>query len=390
MAPSFPLVPRSSTSTPSSSSPCTGSLSAASLLVSAGRDHTPGAPLNRPIVPASNFLLGGDRAYARDDGTPTWEALEEVIGSLEDGRCVAFSSGMAGAAAVFDTLTAGSVVVIPDGCYQGVVALAERGEKRGFWRLLRLATDDTEGWIQAAATADLMWLETPSNPLLVVADLRAIAAAPRKPSAVLAVDNTLVTSLQQRPLDLGADVSFQSATKLIGGHSDLLAGVVTVRRPDLHAALLHTRELHGATPGALEAFLAVRGARTMALRLERAQANAGELASRLSRHPAVERTRYPGLPSHPTHAVARDQLGGYGILISFDVVGGAAFADAVCARVKLIRHATSLGAVESTIERRAAVPGQTHLPPSLLRLSVGIESVDELWADLAAALGAKM
>jgi cystathionine gamma-synthase len=229
-------------------------------------------------------------------------------------------------------------------------------------------------------------LESSSNPLLVVADLRAICAAARKPSALLAVDNTFATALNQRPLDLGADLSFQSATKFIGGHSDLLAGVVTVRRDDLLAALRRSRELHGATPGALESFLAVRGARTMALRFERAQSNAMVLADRLSAHPAVACTRYPGLHTHPTHSIARAQLEGYGTIISFDVRGDALAADNVCAHLRLIQHATSLGAVESTIERRAGIAGQQHLPPSLLRLSVGIEHVEDLWADLDAAL----
>lgn len=356
-----------------------------SLLVSAGRDRQPGAPLNRPLVPASNFVLGTERAYARDDGTPTWEALEELVGALEDGHAVAFSSGMAGVAAVFDQLRAGSTVVLPDDCYQGVVGLAQLGQQKGLWRVERLAVDDTAAWVRACGTADLVWLESPSNPLLTVADVRAICAAPRQ--GLVAVDNTFATSLNQRPLDLGADVSFQSATKFIGGHSDLLAGVVTVKRENLRVALRRSRELSGATPGALEAFLAVRGARTMALRLERAQHNAMALAERLAQHPRVARTRYPGLPSHPTHAVAREQLAGFGTILSFDVRGEAAAADAVCARVQLIQHATSLGAVESTIERRAGIPGQEHLPPSLLRLSVGIEDVEDLWADLSAALG---
>ncbi|HYV44485.1 MAG TPA: PLP-dependent transferase [Myxococcaceae bacterium] len=361
-------------------------LSAASLLVVAGRDRRPGSPLNRPPVPASNFILGTERAYSRDDGTPTWEALEEIVGLLEGGHTVAFSSGMAGVAAVFDQLRVGSQVVIPDDCYQGVAGLAEVGKQKGFWEVRRLAVDDTGGWVRACAGADLIWLESPSNPLLAVADLRAICSATRKSTSLLAVDNTFATALNQRPLDLGADISFQSATKLIGGHSDLLTGVVTVRRHDLRAALRRSRELSGATPGALESYLAARGARTMALRLERAQANAMLLAERLHGHPRVARTRYPGLSSHPTHAVAREQLRGFGTVISFDVRGDAAAADAVCSRVNLIHHATSLGAVESTIERRAAIPGQEHLPPSLLRLSVGIEDVDDLWADLTAAL----
>ena len=357
-----------------------------SVLVAAGRDRTPGAPLNRPIIPASNFVLGTDRAYARDDGTPTWEALEEIVGLLEAGRAVAFASGMAGVAAIFDRLPAGSKVVLPHDCYQGVVGLAESGQRKGIWSVARLPVEDTEGWKRACADADLLWLESPSNPLLAVADLVSIGAAPRKAGALLAVDNTFATPLNQRPLDLGADLSFQSATKFIGGHSDLLAGVVTVRRDDLVASLRHSRELNGATPGVLEAFLAVRGARTMALRFERAQANAAVLAERLQKHARVALTRYPGLSSHPTHAIARAQLKGFGTLISFDVRGDAAAADAVCARLELIQHATSLGAVESTMERRAAIPGQGHLPPSLLRLSVGIENVEDLWSDLERAL----
>jgi cystathionine gamma-synthase len=364
-----------------------GLSSAESLLVAAGRDGRPGSPLNIPPVLASNFVLGAERSYARDGGTPTWEALEEIVGSLEEAQSVAFATGMAGVAAVFDQLRAGSCIVLPDDCYQGVTALAEFGRQKGLWSVRRLAVDDTAGWIEAAAESDLLWLESPSNPMLVVADLRAICSAPRKPLALLAVDNTFATSLNQRPLDLGADFSFQSATKYIGGHSDLLAGLVTVRRHDLLAALRKSRELRGATPGALESFLAVRGARTMALRLERAQANAMVLAEHLSSHPAVACTRYPGLSSHATHAIARAQLKGYGTIISFDVRGSAAAADAVCSRVKLIRHATSLGAVESTIERRGRIPGQDHLPPSLLRLSVGIESVGDLRKDLDAALG---
>jgi cystathionine gamma-synthase len=192
--------------------------------------------------------------------------------------------------------------------------------------------------------------------------------------------------LNQRPLMLGADVSVQSATKYIGGHSDLLTGIATVRNESLYKALREVRELQGATPGALETFLAIRGARTMALRLARMQATAMILAQRLAAHPAVVVTRYPGLPTHSGHENARRQMRGFGTIISFDVRGGASETDAVVSRLKLIRHATSLGSVESTIERRAAIPGQEHLPPSLLRLSVGIEDPEDLWRDLESSL----
>lgn len=219
-----------------------------------------------------------------------------------------------------------------------------------------------------------------------MADLEAICAAPRKPGAILAVDNTFATPLNQQPLQFGATVSLQSATKFIGGHSDLLAGVATTKDEALWQALKKSRELTGATPGTLEAFLAVRGARTLALRLERAQSTALKLAERLEKHQLVTCVRYPGLTSHPTHETAKRVLKGFGAIISFDLQGGAEFADRACRNVKLIRHATSLGAVESTIERRAAIPGQGNLPPSLLRMSVGIEDADDLWNDLNAAI----
>jgi cystathionine gamma-synthase len=359
-----------------------------SWLVSAGRDRRPGAPLNVSPCPASNFVLGGPRAYSRDDGTPGWEALEEIVGGLEGGSSVAFASGMAGIAAVFDQVPAGGKVALPDECYQGVAGLANASQGRGRWSVRRIAVADTQGWIRACAESDLIWLESPSNPLLAVAELGTICAAPRRPGAILGVDNTFATPLNQRPLAKGADVAVESATKFIGGHSDLLCGVVTVRDAALLAALRHSRELTGATPGTLEAFLAVRGARTLAVRLERAQRNAMVLAERLARHPAVLIARYPGLPSHPTHETACRELKGFGTVISFDTHGGADGADAVCTRLRLIQHATSLGAVESTIERRAGIPGQEHLPPSLLRLSVGIEAVEDLWSDLDQALRA--
>jgi cystathionine gamma-synthase len=345
--------------------------------------------LNIPPIPASNFVLGEDRSYSRDDGTQGWEALEEIVGGLEGGTSLSFASGMAGVAAIFEQLPTGSVIALPDDCYQGVVGLANAGQNLGRWSVQRVPLSDIAGWVAACGVADLIWLESPSNPLLTVVDLDVICKAPRKRGAILAVDNTFATPLNQRPLSLGADVSVQSATKFIGGHSDLLCGVVTVRDEGLLERVRHARELAGATPGALEAFLAVRGLRTLALRLERAQHNANILADRLSCHPNVSVTRYPGLPSHPTHDAARRQLAGFGTIISFDVRGDAPAADAVCANLQLVQHATSLGSVESTIERRARIPGQQHLPSGLLRLSVGIEAVEDLWADLDQALNAK-
>lgn len=358
----------------------------ASRLVAAGRTHAPGDPLNVPPVLASNFLLGGDGAYARADGSPTWRALEDLVGELEGGDSVAFASGMAAIAAVFEQLPAGSEVVLPADCYQGVAGLAQAGATRGRWRLTRLPLDDTASWQSACGQADLVWLESPSNPLLTIADLAAICESPRKPGAILAVDNTFATPLNQQPLALGADVSVQSATKLIGGHSDLLAGIVTTRQPELHSAIREVRSTTGATPGAMEAFLAVRGARTLAVRLARAQQNAMELATRLEKHPGVELTRYPGLESHPAHQLASRQMQGYGTIIAFDIAGDVAAAERFCTSLALVRHATSLGGVETSVERRGAHTGQEHLPAGLLRMSVGIEDVDDLWDDIEQAL----
>jgi cystathionine gamma-synthase len=356
-------------------------------VVSAGRGAQPGAPLNVPMSPASNFSLGAGRSYSRDDATPGWEALEEVVGGLEGGQAVSFASGMAAVAAVFAGLPVGARVVIPTDCYQAVAALASEGAGAGRWHVTRLAGDDTGGWLAACDEADLLWLESPSNPMLVVADLARICAQPRRrQGATLVVDNTFATPLNQRPLALGADVSITSATKFIGGHSDLLAGIAAVRDPARLEAMRRARGLYGATPGTLEVFLALRGVRTLALRLQRAQQSAHELARRLVQHPNVEQVRYPGLRSHPTHAIAASQLEGFGTIVSFDVRGGGEAADVVCERVRLVCHATSLGAVESTMERRAALLGQEHLPPGLLRLSVGIENVEDLWDDLRQAL----
>lgn len=354
--------------------------------VSAGRPTSVGAALNEPLSPASAFVLGGDREYSRDDSTPTWEAFEAVVGLLEDAEAVAFSSGMAAIAAVFDQLPAGARVVWPDDCYQGVAGMITDGELLGRWTSTRLAVQDTEAWVEAVSTADLAWIESPSNPLLAVADVARISSTPRPPGSILAIDNTMAGPVGQQPLALGVDIAVQSATKHLGGHSDLLAGIATTLRPELADRLRRHRELRGATPGVLEMFLATRGVRTYVLRTTAAAASALALARRLEADNRVEKVRYPGLASHPTHEIATQQLTSFGSIISFDVVGGAAKADEVCHRVRVVRHATSFGAVESTIERRAAIPGQGHLPPQLLRLSVGIEHVEDLWDDLDQAL----
>ena len=364
-------------------------------VICAGRPgHAASEPLNVPVVLASNFHAGttaapgteeDSRAYSRTDATPTWEALETAVGQVEGGHAVAFSSGMAAIAAVLDLLPAGSRIVAPADCYFGVGELLADGQEKGRWAVDRVDLTDTASVQAAVAGADLLWLETPSNPLLEVADLPALCAAGRHAGAIVGVDNTFATPLLQQPLALGADVVVHSATKFIGGHSDLLSGITIARDQALAGRLRHHRGITGATPGALEAFLALRGLRTLALRLDRGQHNAGELARRLDQHPAVIRVRYPGLPGDPGHQTAAAQMTGFGAVLAFEVAD-APTADRLCGALRVIVHATSLGGVESTIERRSKLPGQEHVPPGLLRLSVGCEHIDDLWNDLDTAL----
>ena len=359
-------------------------------VIYAGRPTEAGDPLNVPPIMASNFRLPGDRYYSRSEGTPTQVAFEELMGGLEGGRSLAFSSGMAAVACIFHGLPVGSVLAIPEDPYHAVNGLAVEGEQQGRWTVRRIDLADTEAWIASGQDADLLWLESPANPLMTVADLPAICSAPRKPGCLVAVDSTFATPLVQRPLEYGADVVMQSATKFIGGHSDLLAGVLTTRADDdaLFDDLYHRRIRNGGTIGGLEAFLAIRGARTLSLRMEKSMANAQILAERLERHPEVARVRYPGLASHDTHAHAASFMHGFGAMMSFEVSGTGERASAFVQAAELINNATSLGGIESTMERRALIAGQENMPATLIRFSVGCEHVEDLWRDLDLALTA--
>lgn len=373
------------------------------VVVVGGRPIGSDQPLNVPVVLASTFRAaqarpaaearGTDgaavagREYARNDATVGWEALEAVLGELEGGAAVAFSSGMATIAAVLDLLPVGSRVVAPTDSYTAVRALLSDGQQQGRWSVTLVDVSDTTAAKAAAATADLLWLESPTNPLLQVADLPALCAAARTVGAMVAVDNTFATPLLQQPLALGAHVVVHSATKFIGGHSDLLLGLAAAADTELAARLRRRRELAGATPGAMETYLALRGVRTMAIRLEQGQRSAAELARRLAAHPAVSRVRYPGLPDDPGHTRAAAQMSGFGAVLAFELADATA-ANTVCDTVEVVSSATSLGGVESTIERRAKLPGQEHVPPGLLRLSVGCEHIEDLWDDLGRALAA--
>jgi len=359
----------------------------ATIAARAGRPEAPGAGVNLPISMSSTFREGGEALYGRDDN-PTWEAFESVLGSLEGGRCLAFGSGMAAISAVLETVPIGGTVVVAAGSYNGTRRWCADAAARGRIGVRLVDTTDARAAIAACDGAQLVWLESPTNPCLDLADLAAIAAGARAFGATVAVDNTLATPLLQRPLTLGADVVVHSVTKWLSGHSDLLMGAVVTADDALLEVLRSRRSLFGGIPGSVEAWLALRGLRTLPARLFRAQATAGELACRLAAHPAVSRVRYPGLPDDPGHALASAQMDGPGAMVSFEVAAGPAAADAACAAFEVLTPGTSLGGIETLIERRGRYAFEEQTPPSMLRMSVGQEDVEDLWADLDRALGA--
>jgi len=358
----------------------------ATLAITAGRPHaSPDSPLNEPVAFASAYHAGGPIAYARD-GNPSWAALEAAIGALEGGSALAFASGMAAIAAVFDTLPIGARIVAPVDGYSGTRVLLRDAGPSGRWEPVLVDVTDTDAVLAAAEGAALVWLESPTNPLNGVVDLPAVITGAHALGAAVAVDNTYATPLLQRPLELGADVVVHSVTKLLAGHSDVVLGATVTRDDARCESMRRHRTFYGAIPGPMEAYLALRGIRTLALRVERAQANASELARRLAGHPDVTRVRYPGLPGDPGAARAVAQMHGPGSMVAFEVRGGSAAAEAVAKATRLIVHATSLGGIESTMERRARWSEDAGIPASLLRMSVGCEDVEDLWADLDRAL----
>jgi cystathionine gamma-synthase len=363
-----------------------------SIVVAAGRPHEPGGPLNTPIVLTAPYrhAIDDSNAYARHDMSATVRAFEDALGVLEGGTALAFASGLAALAAVVDGLPIGSTVVVPDAAYAGAVWNFAERSAAGQLRTRPVDIADTAAVIDALDGAALLWLETATNPLMAVPDLPALAAAAHEAGALVAVDSTFSTPLNVRPLELGADVVMHSVTKYLAGHSDVIMGALVVRSAELAAELHDRRTRTGAIPGALEAYLATRGLRTLALRWERAQQNAGVLAERLAEHPRVRRVRYPGLESDPGHAIAARDHAGFGAMISFELDGTADDAERLCNAVRLISHATSLGGVESLIERRARHEGDAGFgtPETLLRFSVGIEHVEDIWADLSQAIDA--
>lgn len=368
-------------------------LSPDTLAVTAGRPaRAQGGPVNPPVVLSSTYVsqgvpAPGELLYTRG-GTETWVPFEEALAALEGGaHGIVFGSGIAAIAATLGDVPDGGVVVVPRHAYQVSLGYLDDLAARHRVEVRRVDVADTDQVVAALDGADLLLAESPTNPMLEVADLPAILAAARERGVRSVVDNTFATPLGQRPLGQGADVVVHSVTKYLAGHSDVVLGAVVTNDPELAASVRAYRTLHGAIAGPLEVFLALRGLRTLHLRVERANANAAELARRLAEHPAVAEVRHPSLPSDPGHERATRLMHGYGAVLGLRAHGGVAAADAVVAALRLWVPATSLGGVESTLERRRRFTTESvTVPEDLLRLSVGVEDVEDLWADLDQAL----
>ncbi len=333
--------------------------------------------------------LGG-HTYIRESN-PIQEQLEEALAPLEGGEAaLVFASGMAAGVALLQTLAPGSHVLFPDDAYYGFRVAAREFLPNWGIRSDFVPMDDL-AVLEAALRPEtkLVWLESPSNPLLKVVDLAAAAALARRAGALSVVDNTFATPVLQRPLELGADVVLHSTTKYFGGHSDVQGGaLVFARKGELYERLHHLRHVLGSVAAPFNCWLVLRGVRTVACRVAAQSAGALAVARALKASPAVSVVHYPGLASHPGHETARRQMSAFGAMISFRAAGGKAAALAAVSRVRLFTRATSLGGVESLIEHRASSEGPSSATPQdLIRMSIGLEHPDDLTADLLQALG---
>jgi cystathionine gamma-synthase len=350
-----------------------------------------------PLHPTTTFLRDPDNQYRRGKSygradNPTYDQPEALLTALEGGATsLLFASGMAAAAAVFQSLPAGAHVVAPQVMYWGLRAWLKNFAAS--WGIETEFVDTTA--LEALSRAvrpgrtRLVWIETPANPLWSITDIAGAAEIAHEAGAILAVDSTVATPVLTRPLSLGADIVMHSATKYLNGHSDVIAGTLTTAREDMFwERLVKARSGGGAILGGFEAYLLLRGMRTLYPRVERACRSAQQIAEALAANPRVAEVLYPGLATHPGHSVAARQMaGGFGAMLGIRVKGGEAAAIATAARVELWKRATSLGGVESLIEHRASVEGpDSPAPPDLLRLSVGIEDPGDLIADLEGAL----
>jgi len=356
--------------------------------------------VNAPIYASSTFAqdgVGGLRGgfdYART-GNPTRAALEASLAAVEEGAYGrAFSSGMAATdCALRAMLRPGDHLVIPNDAYGGTFRLIDKVFTQWDVTYTPAALSDVDA-VRAAITPQtrLIWVETPTNPLLAIADIAAIAELGNENSAKVLVDNTFASPALQRPLTLGADVVLHSTTKYIGGHSDVVGGALVTNDEELDGAFAFLQNGAGAVPGPFDAYLTMRGLKTLVLRMQRHSENASAVAQFLAGHPSVSAVLYPGLPTHPGHEIAARQMGGFGGMVSLRMRGGRAAAEDLCARTRVFILAESLGGVESLIEHPSAMThastagSQLEVPDDLVRLSVGIEDVADLLADLEQAL----
>jgi len=357
--------------------------------------------VNAPVYASSTFAqdgVGGLRGgfdYART-GNPTRAALEASLAAVEEGAFGrAFSSGMAATdCALRAVLRPGDHVVIPTDAYGGTFRLIDKVFTQWNITYTPVALSDLDA-VRAAITPQtrLIWVETPTNPLLSIVDIAAIAEVGKQNSAKVLVDNTFASPALQRPLTLGADVVLHSTTKYIGGHSDVVGGALVTNDNELDDAFAFLQNGAGAVPGPFDAYLTIRGLKTLVLRMERHNENASAVAEFLAGHPSVSTVLYPGLPTHPGHEIAARQMAGFGGMVSVRMRGGRAAAEDLCARTRVFILAESLGGVESLIEHPSAMThastfgSQLEVPDDLVRLSVGIEDVADLLADLQQALG---
>lgn len=358
-------------------------------------DPATGAVIS-PIHMSTTFRRNADGGYTdglvygRSDN-PNRRALEECLAALEGGEvCAAFASGMAACAAILAALRPGDHMLLPEDVYHGVRSYVR--EFQSAWGLAWDSVDMTDVRAVRAAlqpSTRLIWVETPSNPSLRISDIPAIAAIAHEHGALCVCDNTWATPIATRPLALGADLVMHSSTKYLGGHSDVMGGaVIAARDDDFFARVRAVQTMGGAVPSPFDCWLLLRSIRTLPWRMRAHTQNALALARALESHPAISKVHYPGLASHPGHEVAARQMALYGGMLSIEVRGGAAEAIAVTNRVRLFTVATSLGGVESLIEHRASVEGPlSPTPPTLLRISVGLEHPDDLIEDLLQALG---
>ncbi len=348
-----------------------------------------------PIHLATTFRHGADGEriagyeYQRE-GNPTNDRLREALAALEGGEdAITFASGMAAMTTLLECLPNGARVLIPDDCYTGLRMLcAEYLPERGI-EAVTIDMGDLDAVRDAcAAPTALLWIETPSNPKMKISDIAALAEIGHAAGAIVVADNTFATPLLQRPLALGADIVMHSTTKYFGGHSDVLGGALVFAKKDaLSAKVAHRLHITGATLAPFSAWLTLRGCRSLGARMAMHCANARAVAAFLAAQPQIERVNYPGLPSHPGHAIAAQQMRDFGGMMSIELRGGRETALALASKVRIFTNATSLGGCESLIEHRASVEGPNpRSPQNLLRISVGLEHIDDLIADLSRAL----